>query len=173
MPERVPGKDVPLGLAIDDRPERRRSRAATNDAADRRKAFLLIGGILILVLVLVLIGSTVLAPWIRTQREQTVIRVTQDQVETLADLAEERFLATGGIVRSFDELRDDKVLETSKGTDLWGHPFRISSEPGPDPSMVVLIVASAGPDGQLGTSDDIVAERVLRFDDRRDESGLD
>lgn len=157
-PQRGP---VPLGQAVDDRPAPRRSRAATNDAGDRKRALLLIGSLLMGVLLVVILGNTVLKPLIVDRRERTMIRITGDQVRALAEIAADRYLATGFVPAGFSDLRGDDRLETSDGSDLWGTPFTISRGGGSGSGEFRIVVRSAGPDREFQTEDDLVAERVL------------
>ncbi len=153
-------KPVPLGVAVDDRPPQKPSRAATNDADDRRRALLLIGAMIGAVLLLVILGNTVLRPAIVGQRERILIRVTQDQAEEFVELAQRFYQRRGFTPTGFEELRDEERLETSKGVDLWGNPFlfvTIDLETGEQ----AVLVRSAGPDGEFETDDDISAEGVL------------
>jgi len=152
---------VPLGVAVDDRPAAKPSRAATNDRADRTRAFMLIGGILALVVLLVILGNTALRPLISNQRNLTLERITAEQVDLLATIAGEHYLANGTIPTTVEELLDDERLETSDGRDLWGTPFVMHTQDLQCGDGVRLIVTSAGPDLEFGTPDDLVAERVL------------
>ena len=152
---------VPFGVAIDDRPVAKPSRAATNDAADRRRAFILIGSILCAVLLLIVLGQTVLKPYIVAQRERTLIRITSDQLEVLASLVDREYRDRGVLILSMQELLLDEQLETSDGRDLWGSPFALSTEDAGEDGRSLLIVRSAGPDREFGTSDDLVHERLL------------
>lgn len=154
---------VPYGTAIDQRPAVKRSRAATNDASDRSRAFLLIAGILGVVLLAVILGHTVLRPWILAVRERTAIRITQEQAELLGELARSRYRATGVIIDSYEQVREEKILETFKGRDLWGNGFRLLHE-WDEAGRVVFRVLSAGPDGEFETDDDIEAVIVFESD---------
>lgn len=153
--------DVPLGVAVDDRPATKPSRAATNNREDRTRAFLLIGGILSGVLLLVLLGNTVLRPMIVNQRQATLERITSDQVQLLATIAEAYYVTEGTMPTAVSELLDDERMETSDGRDLWGTPFGIRTEPLDAGMGTRLILTSAGPDQEFGTNDDLSAERVL------------
>ncbi|MFG0293443.1 MAG: hypothetical protein ACF8MJ_09865 [Phycisphaerales bacterium JB050] len=151
---------VPLGVARDDAPPPKPSRAATNDAEDRRKALILIGVLLGVVLLLVILGNTVLRPAILAQRERMLIRVTQDQTQEFVDLAQRYYLSKGRAPGGFDDLSDIERLETSKGIDLWGNPFVFSTVDRETGERTILI-RSAGPDGEFETNDDITAQGEL------------
>lgn len=159
--EQATSSGVPLGTAIDDRPVVKPSRAAKNDAADRRRAFILIGSILCGVLLLVVLGQTVLRPYIVAQRERTLIRITSDQLEVLATLVDREYRERGVLILNMQELLLDEQLETSDGRDLWGTPFALSTEDAGDDGRSLVVVRSAGPDREFGTPDDLVFERLL------------
>jgi len=155
------GSAVPLGVAVDDRPTRKPSRAATNDREDRIRALMLIGAILSGVLLMVVLGSTVLRPLISNQRQLTLVRITSEQVELLAEIAEEHYQTYGVIPTAVSELLKDERLETTDGRDLWGTGFVLHTEQLESGGGTQLFVTSAGPDKEFGTDDDLVADRVL------------
>jgi len=159
--DQAPPGGVPLGVAVDDRPVPKPSRAATNDAADRRRAFLLIGSILCGVLLLTVLGQTVLRPFIGAQRERTLIRITSDQLEVLAALVDREYQQRGVLILNMQDLLLDDQLETSDGRDLWGTPFALGTEDAGDDGRYLVVVRSAGPDREFGTSDDLAYERLL------------
>ena len=151
---------VPLGVAVDDRPARTPKPGASNDADDRRRAFVIIGAILGGVLLVVILGNTVLRPFIVSQHEKMLIGVTERQVEELADLAVEFQREQGVAPTGYADLASLERLETSKGRDQWGTGFGFEARTGPEGGRV-LTVRSAGPDAEFDTDDDIEAERVL------------
>lgn len=152
---------MPYGVAVDDRPPERRSKAATNDAADHRKALLLIGSILGTVLMLVVLGTTVLRPIIMEQRERTLIRITNEQLDMLAGMVDRIYIDRGELIISMDVLLLEEQLETSDGRDLWGTRFVLSTEPAGEEDRTLLVIRSAGPDRSFDTADDLVIERLL------------
>lgn len=161
MDQKDDGREtVPLGVALDDAPLPKPSRAATNDAEDRRRALILIGILLGVVLLLVILGNTVLRPVIMAQRERMLIRVVQDQAQEFVELARQYNLSEGRPPRGFEDLSDFERLETSKGVDLWGNPFVFSSPVNESGGRDILI-RSAGPDGEFETEDDIIARGEL------------
>jgi hypothetical protein len=155
-----PRADVPLGVAVNDRPPRKPNRAATNDAEDRRRALILIGILIGSVLLLVVLGNTVLRPAIVSQRERMLIDITREQVDELATLSQNFYDREGFVPTVFGDLQDIERLETADGRDLWGNPFAFVAGQADDGTSMIRI-RSAGPDGEFETDDDIVTERRL------------
>jgi len=167
--DQTPRPEVPLGVAIDDRPDKARKPGAANDADDRRRALMIIGGILAGVLLVVILGNTVLRPFIVAQHESMLIGVTERQVDDLADLAAEYQREAGVAPSGFADLASLERLETSQGRDQWGTGFVFDSRSEPDGART-LSVRSAGPDTEFGTEDDIVAERTVLVADSAEDN---
>lgn len=94
------------------------------------------------------VAGTSLGLWLLTRGHPPELRAAAD-VAAIAKVASIHWQRTGGPPRDLEALVAAELLQII--SDPWNRPYRLG------PSGDGLWVASAGPDGDFGTGDDIAA----------------
>ncbi len=105
--------------------------------------------LMIVVVILALIGTAVTVA-VLPQLEKANIKTTATDAQAIRSAVTLWIAEHPGKCPSVKELVDDKTLDNSKRhKDAWDHDFDIKCE------GTEIMVVSPGPDGQMGTEDDI------------------
>lgn len=104
--------------------------------------------IMIVVVIMALIATAV-AVAVLPARERANVQATRSDVSTVRAAAENYVLENTGDCPNMENLVGEYLSRSARSEDAWGNAFQIEC------SGNEIIVRSAGPDGQMGSEDDI------------------